>query len=325
MAAQSRFVLAMDIGGTCSRVAVADRRSLLVRRAAQPTGAKDGPERTVRRLVTVARRLARDLEGGTLAAAGVAIAGPVDPAGVVYAPPNLPGWDQFPLGRTLEERLGLPVAAGNDANMAAIAEHRFGAGRGVGDMVFVTVSTGVGGGVISGGRLLVGSKGLGGEIGHMTIDRNGPRCNCGNIGCVETLASGTAIARIARERLVKGERSLLRDRVAGGVDAVLAEHVFQAARLGDPLAKDVVETAARDLGLAFVGLIHAFNPARIVVGGGVSANWTRIAPVIKKVIARHAMPQLGGDVAIVRGALGDDAGLRGAAVLAWERAKRGSR
>jgi glucokinase len=186
-------------------------------------------------------------------------------------------------------------------------------GRGSDDVIYITWSTGIGGGVITGGRLLTGVQGFAAELGHMTIDLNGPRCNCGSIGCLEMMASGTAIARIAVERLSRGEVSSISDLTGGDMGKVTSRLVAEAARSGDQLASDVMLTATDNLGVGLANYVHIFNPEIIVLGGGVSQSGDMLFPRLREVVAERMMPDYA--VRIEPAALGDDCGLLGAAAL----------
>lgn len=248
--------------------------------------------------------------------AGVAAPGPLDPRrGLVLRPPNMVGWPaEAPLGARLARFLGMPVAVDNDANVAALGEQRAGAGRGVENLVYFTVSTGIGGGVILGGKLLHGAHGYAGELGHQVLVADGPPCGCGGRGCLEALASGSSIARIARSRIDVGERSVL-----AGAGPLTATEVFAAASQGDALARSVVETAMGQLGLGVVNALHLFDPALVIVGGGLTNTGDQLFGPVRRVVQTQAMPAFR-ETPIVRAALGDDAGLYGAAYLAWEAA-----
>jgi glucokinase len=230
--------------------------------------------------------------------------------------PNLLAWYNTPIKAILEKELRLPVFVSNDATLAALGEYKFGAGVGCHDLIYITVSTGIGGGVIVGGKLLLGTRGFAAEVGHMTIDINGPRCNCGNVGCLEMLASGTAIARMAVERLSRGEKSTIAELVAGDLSKVTAEVVEKAARNGDSVAKDVMNTAGTNLGVGVVNLIHIFNPELIIIGGGVSKAGDLIFEPVRRVIAQRVMRDI--SVRITTPALGDNPGLLGAVALVLE-------
>ena len=271
------------------------------------------------RLVEALVRLASSAEADAPVGVGVSVASPTDPdTGVMYNPPNLPGWDGFSLKPVLEDKLSLKASVANDATLAALAEHRYGAGRGHKNMIYVTVSTGIGGGVIIDGRLYTGSRGFAGELGHITIDRKGPICNCGNAGCLEAMASGTAVARMARERLAAGEPSVLLERADGGADEVSARTVAEAATSGDALASDIMQEVGTNLGIGIVSLLHAFDPEIIVIGGGMSESLELLLPGIAQEVERHAMAQHRGGLRLAKSKLGDDVSLVGAGALAFD-------
>ncbi|MDO8689944.1 MAG: ROK family protein [Dehalococcoidia bacterium] len=308
---KEQYIVAIDMGGTRFRVALVDSTGRLSYRKSYPTQVTDGVEAIVTRLVQAAQEAMACCGALHVLAAGFAAPGPLDPrTGVILTPPNLPGWHDVPLKALLEERLHIPVFMGNDANLAALGEQRFGAGRGMENLIYLTVSTGIGAGVIADGRLLLGRDGLAGEAGHMSL-AEGPRCNCGNYGCLETLSSGTAIARTARERMEAGERSSIA-RLTDG--ETTAEAVEAAARAGDVLAQSVMATAARYLGIGVLNLVHLFNPQAVIIGGGVSQAGELIFAPVRRIIAERAMPNFR-KTEVIPAALGDDVGLYGAAAL----------
>ncbi|HEX9016650.1 MAG TPA: ROK family protein [Chloroflexota bacterium] len=316
----TKRAVALDLGGTRYRVAVSTLEGELEWRVSRNTDAARGLEPVLDSLFASLEE-AIAAAGGREAVSGLGIAapGPVDPwNGVLYSPPNMPGWVNVPLKHLFEERFGIHSVAGNDANLAAVGEHRFGAGRGLANVVYVTVSTGIGGGVISDNRLLVGSHGFAGEIGHMTVELHGDLCACGNWGCLEALASGTAIARHARETVQSGADTALR---ALAMEQITAKAVTDEAYRGDKVAQRLLKEAAEALGVGIVNLAHLFNPSRIILGGGVSINagpifWDTIQEVIEARMMRPALR----DLEIVPAGLGDDAGLLGAAAAALDEA-----
>lgn len=311
----SGLLIGIDLGGTSTRAAVGLRDGTLLAAHKAPTPAAEGPGQVVEAIVDAAR-LACTRSGVTLdeiAAWGVAAPGPVNRYdGSVYDPPNLPGWHTVQLQTLLREHTGKPVTVGNDANVACVAEWRHGAARGANDVVYLTVSTGVGAGIIAGGRLLVGRRGAAGELGHMTVDYHGPTCNCGNRGDLESLCSGTAIARMAREELARGKESTLSARGP----AVTAVDVVAAAQAGDAMALDIVARAADALGAGAVNIVNIFNPEVIVIGGGVAHAGPLLFEPVQTVVDRYAMRLAAQDVRIVPAHFGDTAGLIGAVSLA---------
>jgi glucokinase len=237
---------------------------------------------------------------------------------VIHWAPNLPGWRDVPLADQLGKALGRPVFLGNDGNLAALAEQRCGAGQGQADLVYITVSTGIGGGIVSDGQLIFGQRGLGGEVGHMTVEASGPSCNCGNVGCLEALASGMAIARQARELVTAGARTRIADLVNGDLERVEAKVVHEAARQGDVVAVDLFRRAGMYLGIGIVNLMYLFNPGIVVIGGGVSKAGDLLFVPMLATIRQRIHEIYWQDCPIVRAALGDDVCLMGAALLAME-------
>lgn len=322
--ADRRTALAVDLGGTWLRVARVDAGGGVHDRRRVATPAAEGPEAVVAAIVALAAPLADRVD--RRAGACVAAPGPLDPAsGRVHEVPNMPGWQGFPLAERLAERLQLPVRVRNDANLAALGEARFGAGRGFDPLIYLTLSTGVGGGLILDGRMFEGATGLAGELGHVAVQAEGPACKLGHVGCLEAFASGTAIAARAREALARGEASLL----SAGSSVLLgagspvgrpidAEAVARAAEAGDVLARSLFETAGHALGRALGGFVNLFDPARIVIGGGLRAAWPLWAPAMERGMRGLVMAADQRHFEIVPAALGDDAGLVGAGAFALE-------
>jgi glucokinase len=308
------LILALDLGGTNFRLALANEKGEILRYVKAPVESPNEPEQAIKQIKQSISDMLSETERASLRGMGIAIAGLVtQDTGVLLTSPNLLVWYNTPVKDIFEKELNLPVWVGNDANLAALGEHRFGAGRGCNDLVYITVSTGIGGGVITGGRLLLGSCGFAAEVGHMTIDINGPKCNCGNTGCLEMLASGTAIARMAVDRLSKGKSSLIPKLVDGDLREVNAEVVERAARMDDDMAKEIMHTAGINLGIGVVNLVHLFNPELIIIGGGVSKSGDLIFEPVRRVVAERVMPDI--KVRITTPELGDNPGLLGAVAL----------
>jgi glucokinase len=311
--------IAIDLGGTKISSALVSEKGRIIARDYRGTDASQGLAAVVARMTEGASKVMAD--GGVtraqVTAVGVAAPGPIDArAGVVTAPPNLPGWNCVPLGRLIQDELGLPAALENDAGAAALAEHRFGAGRGTQHMIYVTASTGIGGGFILDGELYSGATGAAGEIGHMTIAPQGPYCGCGNRGCLEALASGTAIAQEARQRVARGVPTLIADLAEGDPDRISAKLVAEAAEAGDVEAQEILDTAMDYLGLGMANLVNLLNPELIVIGGGLSKMGDRLFQPVRRAIDRRAFRAPAQAVRVVPAELGDDAGVLGAAVVA---------
>ncbi len=238
--------------------------------------------------------------------------------GVVFEAPNLPGWKDVPLQRLLSDHLGCPVALGNDANLAALGEWKHGAGAGTNNLIYLTISTGIGGGIITDGRLLLGARGLAAELGHMAVQRESEPCGCGQVGHIEAIAAGPAIARRARALILEGAESALAEKVKQGRD-LTAKDVGSAAQAEDRLARSVIEEAARTIGRHLASLVHALNPEVIVLGGGVSQTGRLLFEPLVDAMRSHVMnPAYLDGLRVVPAGLGDDAGLVGAMVLARE-------
>lgn len=310
-------VLAVDIGGTKILAAVVSPEYEVLADSRVPTNAAGGPGEVIARIKSSINDVLREacldvsqVDSISLAAAG-AVSGPV-----LTASPNLPGWRDIALADIVQAEFGARTCLIHDCNAAALAEQRLGAGRGVADFIYVTVSTGIGGGIIIGGKLYTGASGGAGEVGHMTIDIDGPPCPCGNIGCLEMLASGKAVAREAVRRLKNGEKSSLVDVANGNLESITAETVEAAARAGDILARDILARAAYYLGVGFVNLVNVLNPALIVVGGGMSRMGDTLLEPGRRLVRERAFAQSSSVVRIVNAELGDNAGVLGAAIFA---------
>jgi glucokinase len=249
---------------------------------------------------------------------GVGAPGPVDAErGIVHTLVNVPGWREVPLARLLARRLRRPCRVDNDVNLVALGEWRFGAGAGSRHLVCLTLGTGVGGGLVFDGRLYRGAGGAAGELGHMVMDPDGPRCGCGRRGCFETLVSAPAVVRLAREAMRRGHGPLTAlTRAAGG--RLTSQLVGRAARAGDARARRVWHTIGRRLGLGLANVVNLLNPDRIVIGGGVAKNWPLFAPRLKATLRAEAMEVSVRGVRVVRARFADQAGVLGAAVLVWE-------
>jgi glucokinase len=297
--------LGIDIGGTQLRTALIDRQGVVLNRERYPTPADD-PDRLLAALERVLSRLPASLP------VGIGIAGLVTPTGTVRYGPNI-GVRELPLAAELHQRTGHHVVVANDASVAAFGEQRVGAGAGAQDVLLVTIGTGVGGGVVLGGQLVLGTNGFAGEIGHVVVARDGRRCPCGNHGCVEAYASGTAIGTIAQERLAAGGDSVLRD-----AEDLAGPDVSRAAAAGDELARAVLTDAGGWLGVALASLVNVLDPQLVLIGGGAAdavAPWLLPAAdaQMRELLlgATHRTPP-----SVELAALGDDAGVVGAALLA---------
>jgi len=302
------IIIAVDIGGTQIRAAAYLRGSIEpidMRRT--PT---QGDETAFERLCALIQSIWP--EHRTVEKIVVALPGPLNPeTGVIYSAPNIPNWENFPIGSELEKRFGTPVRIGNDANLAALGEWRFGAGQGHHHVLYLTISTGIGGGVINDGRMLLGARGLAAEVGHVTVLPGGPLCGCGQRGHLEALASGPAIVRYVQEQLANGKESSLRECVK-----LTARDVSEAAEQGDALAIHALERAGTFIGEALASFLHLFNPSVVIFGGGVSFSGKFLLDPVRASLQKNLMDQSYlRDLTIAHAALGDNAGLMGALAL----------
>ena len=309
------LAIGVDLGGSQLRAGLVDDTGRLLRFHARRTPVERGPEGIVHELAACVRDACLADVGATVLGVGVGVAGQVDRAGVVRGAPNL-AWTQFPFRARLEMALDLPVTVLNDVQAAAFGEHTFGAGQGVDDLVCLFIGTGVGGGVITRGALLQGCTGSAAELGHVTVDPNGPVCRCGNRGCLEAFAGGWAVARRARDALTATptDGAILRE-IAGSPDRVTAATVVAAADLGDPLSQQILHDAGAALGIGTASIVNAFNPCLVVLGGGVMAGVPRWIDLAAQAVRSRALAANAAAVGLRAAALGPQAGVIGAA--AW--------
>ncbi len=300
-AVRHRLVFAVDLGGTHLRMAFVDEAGTIHKQVKRETPKGDSPDGLIEVLFNAAREWTNEL--GTPVAASIMVPGAVDKEkAVVLGAPNLPSLANFGLKAALQERLGCTVFLENDANAAAIGEMWLGAARGCSDVVSVTLGTGVGGGIILGGKLWRGSHGSAGEIGHTTVDPfSGLKCKCGNTGCLELFASATAIVRMAREL---------------GMDESSAEKVYEAGRNGNELALAVFIRFGMYLGIGLASLMSLIDPQIIVITGGAVNGWDLFAPEMYRQVGERAFRATAQQVRIARSECGDNAGLLGATRLA---------
>lgn len=307
------YVVGVDLGGTKISTALSDTEGKVISRTTIATDAHEGEAPVLNRIINSIEKVVnegnvsyKDIKG-----IGIGSPGPLDAKqGIIITTPNLP-FKNFNLVKPINEKFGVPVFLDNDANVAAIGEFMFGAGKDAENVVFFTVSTGIGGGAILNGEVYRGHTSNALEIGHMTVAPNGPRCNCGNIGCVEATSSGTAIAKRAHEALsTKVETSLRK------YENVTSYEVFVEAAAGDPVAKDIIDDAMNYLGIAVANSVSIFDPEYVIIGGGVSKAGDVVFDTVRRVVNKRCFKSMAESVKIVPAGLGTDAGLIGAVALA---------
>lgn len=321
MPENKELILGVDIGGTKVATALATAQGEILAREYVPTSAKAEPDAVINSICALANKTlsAKRVKPSQLLGIGIAAAGIIDSDnGRVITSPNLPAWHEVPLRDAVKQPFGIPVYLGNDATLAALGEWYFGLKKGVANLIYITVSTGIGGGIIAGGRLYTGACGAGGEIGHMTIDVNGPRCNCGSIGCWEALASGTALARGAVRQIRKGASTSIVELVDGDLSRIDAKVVFQAAEGGDELAKKLISRLAYYFGVGLANLVNIFAPELILIGGGVAKMGDLLLQPAISLVRERAYVTLAYDVEIKPALLGDDSGVLGAVAFVLE-------
>jgi glucokinase len=307
----SRYFIVADVGGTHIRTACFPTQSQ------KPTVVKrintKGPDSPHERLINlIATIIPKDEE---IAAITVAAPGPLDPfEGIIFEAPNIPSWNNLPLKKIIQERFNIPVAIGNDANLAALGEWRFGAGIGHRHLMYITVSTGIGGGVIIDNQLLLGHRGLAAELGHVTVIPDGPLCSCGQRGHLEAVSSGPAIAHWVEQELNQGIPSLLPSN-----RPITAKEVSVAASQGDELAKAALARSGSYLGIAIADFLHVFNPSIVIIGGGVSQSGEAFFGPLRIAMSEHVLSKKYlENLTLTTADLGDDVGLMGALALALQ-------
>jgi glucokinase len=326
---QAPYVLGVDIGGTKLATVLATRDGQMLHKERLPTEEDKGPEFGVARLISMIRRILSGIDdlGGLDAVAGIGIAcgSPMDAGrGIILGPPNLQSWNPVPIVDILEREFGLYARLENDANAGALAEWRFGAGRGKRSVVYMTMGTGIGGGLVLDGRLYRGANGNAGEVGHMRVTpQGGPPCGCGKRGCLEAYCSGPAIARRAREELARAHQehtgepetaqtgAVLLD-LAGSIETVTAEHLFAAARKGDALALRLVDETAHLLGVGLANVIQVLNPEAIVLGTIATEQGDFFLDRVRQAARAETWPQMFEVVEILPSPLGSRVGDYGA-------------
>jgi glucokinase len=332
-ALSSRPVIAVDLGGTRIRAAIVQPDGTRIARNERLTPLDAGPAAIIDGCLDAVQRARAAVPSevnDAIVGIGISSPGPVDPMrGVVVEPPNLgPQFRDVPLADALGSAEGLPAFLDRDTNVAALGEHAFGAARGCDDFIYLTVSTGVGGSIFTGGKLLHGPDGLAGELGHVAVGLDGPRCGCGGIGHVEAYAAGVSLAREARALLLAEASPFLAERARArgeggdpiGTDELSAKDVAEGAEAGDPACARLMDRARRAVAAACVGYVNTFNPHRIVIGGAIAAaEGERMLGPIRAAIASEAFEVIARHVSVVPAALGGDVSLAGAHPLVMSR------
>ncbi len=319
------LVLGIDLGGSKILTAVVGARGQMLSSYRTKTPAAEGHEAVIDAILQSAHRA---LEQAGVSVAGLLAVGAGAPGlvnsrtGIVATSPHLPAWRDVPLRDMIQDGLGKATFLINDANAAALGELRFGAALGARNFIYITVSTGIGGGIVIDGEIYSGATGIAGEVGHMTIDDDGPACNCGSRGCWETLASGTALAREARRRVAEGASTAILEYAEGDAEKLTARTVQSAAEQGDALARELIGRTGYYLGVGLANLVNIFNPELIVIGGGLSNMGEMLLEPAFRTASERAYREAFEAVRFVRAELGRNSGVLGAAAFAVQEMRR---
>ena len=316
------LVAGIDIGATSVDLGVADFSGKLLVRYSQPASVRDGPIKVLGKACSWLEAMIKEngLDNRTLNGIGIGVPGPVDfSIGTVVSPPIMPGWDCYPIIQTVQQWFpAANVVVDNDVNVMALGEINQGAGRDVDNLIFVKIGTGIGAGIICDGRIYRGSNGCAGDIGHIGVDKSGPLCHCGNRGCLETVASGPAIAERSLAAALAGQSPILLAHFENNGNMLRSEDVGEAAREGDALALEMIRESGQFIGDVLAGLVNFYNPQMIVIGGGVSNLGNMLLSTIRQTVLHRSLPLATRDLSIVFSEIGGDSGVIGAINLAMD-------
>ncbi|MCG9128481.1 ROK family protein [Candidatus Poribacteria bacterium] len=307
----SEYVIGIDIGGTKLATVVADKNAKILNKIRRPTESNKGPEFAIQTLFEMIYETIEDvnIKKQDISGIGVSCGGPLDTkTGIVYSPPNLPGWDAYPLKNRLENEFNIQSVIENDANASALAEYRFGGGKGYDIVLYMTMSTGIGGGIVINGEIYHGTNDSAGEVGHQILLPNGPLCGCGKRGCLEALCSGPSIARRAKETVENYPESLILTLVNGDIDSIKSEHVFEAAKQEDEVALKLVDVTAYYMGWGIANLVNILNPDIVLLGTIAIAAGDLLLDPIRKTVSDLAMIRPAEVVRIMPAKLGESLG-----------------
>ena len=308
---KKKYVVGVDLGGTKIYTALVDLEGNIIKEKAVETLAFEGENAVMGRIIDTINYVIDGSEKNLIKSIGIGSPGPLDVKnGVIIENSNLP-FKNFEIVKTIRETYDLPTYLDNDANVATLGEFMFGAGKGTENMVFITASTGIGGGAVINGKLFRGTTGNALEIGHTIVANEGPRCGCGNIGCAEALGSGTAIGKRAKEAVLSNVVTSLKN-----YENVTAKEVFKEAANGDRVAKNILETSLNYLGIAVANTITNFDPEKVVIGGGVINGGSIVLDTIRRVVGERALKTFVDSCTVEKAVLGGKAGVLGAAALA---------
>lgn len=307
-------VIGVDIGGTNIRFGIVKRSGRILHRLIRPTMAQLGRDAVIKNIINGIEGLitASNTKKKYILGIGLGAPGFIDSKGIITFSPNLPGWEDVDLGKIVRSRLKIPVVIENDANAAAFGERWLGAGMKSQNLLCITLGTGIGGGIILNNKIWHGDKGMAGEIGHITVNPDGPLCNCGNYGCLESYSSATGMISRIKDLSEKGSETSFLPKIKSGIK-LEARDIFFEARKGDSLSLEIIEDAGKYLGIAISGFVNLLNIKTIILYGGLVSGLGLFAKKMKKEIKKRVISSFSKDVLVLKAELKDDAGMMGAA------------
>lgn len=312
----NKNVIGIDIGGTNLRFGIVKKTGQIIHKIVKQTEADAGRDAAIKNIINGIDEILHLSKIKKSSILGISLATPgfIDiNKGIITLSPNLPGWRNVNLGKIIKDSLGIPVTIENDANAAAFGERWLGAGKNSSNLICITMGTGIGGGIILNNKIWHGDKGMAGEIGHITVNPEGPLCNCGNYGCLEAYSSGTGIINRMIDAMKKGKKTALLSMIKNGINEITPEKAFLAAKKGDPLSLGLVEDAGKYLGIAISDFANLLNIKTIILYGGLVSSFSLFAKKMKEEIINRTIPSFSKEVKVLKAGLKDDAGIIGAA------------
>jgi len=317
MTNKTKYAIGVDLGGTNIKLGIVTNTGRLIKKISIRTEAEKGPKKIIENIIAGIHGLAAksryEIEGIGIGCPGVVTPG----KGIVENPPNLPGWNRVNIGKIILKEFHKPVFVDNDANAAAIGELIFGSGKSYRSFIMITLGTGVGGGIVINKKIYHGDFGAAGEIGHISIDYKGPKCNCGSYGCIEAYAGNQYLRNRVRQQLKKHPESKLWKLINNDLSKVSPRNIQDAAESGDAFSKSVIDELGVYLGSAFASLVNVLDVSVFIIGGGIAGFGKPLFDSIKKTIARRVMAPIRPRVRVLPAKLKNDAGIKGASALVF--------